>query len=395
MIYNENGIIINEEFLLDNYIKHPFTIHEDFNNTIYFIKSKVITVLQNMTNSILNVIDWLTNLPNRNRIKNNKSTILKTLNNQKDMIIKCQLSEFLSSDGYNKWISNFKNACNKININLSISMEEVISTLYENSNKDSWFIKNDGSINIKSIDMNKIVDIAISTKDSINQLKESYKSITEINKKLSRNEKIDIQIINELQNYYFNAIKSFRTVSVHSIKLCLKALDGDISSYKFSDVEEDIIKEDDNDKKEKDYMDIVKSNPESIKDIEDPSEKLQLAAIKADPHSLKYIKNPTEDVIYEAVKANSLVIGDIENPPERVQMVAVKSNPYAINLIKPYPCEKAKAKAVFINYRVIEYIEDPSENVQMTALRVSLDAINYIKNPCKKALNYYNKHKDE
>ena len=76
-------------------------------------------------------------------------------------------------------------------------------------------------------------------------------------------------------------------------------------------------------------------------------------------------------------------------------MVAVKSNPYAINLIKPYPCERAKAKAVFINYRVIEYIEDPSEDVQMTALRVSLDAINYIKNPCKKALNYYNKHKDD
>ena len=91
MIYNGNGMIINEEFLLDNYIKHPFTIHEDFNNTIYFIKSKVITTLQNIANSILNVIDWLINLPNRNKIKNNKSIILKTLNNQKDMIINLQL----------------------------------------------------------------------------------------------------------------------------------------------------------------------------------------------------------------------------------------------------------------------------------------------------------------
>lgn len=394
MIYNENGMIINEEFILDNYINHPFNIHENFNDAIYFVKSKVITVLQNMANSILNVIDWLTNLPNRNKIKNNKNDILKALNNQKDIIMKCKLSEYLSSDGYGKWIANFKNACNKINMDLSISVEEVVSTLYENSNKDSWFIKNDGSISIKSIDMNNIIDIAISTKDNINKLRESYKSITEINKKLSRNEKIDIQIINELQNYYFNAIKSFRSLSVHSIKLCLKALNGDISSYKFSDVE-NVIDEEDEIDEEKKYIEMVKNNPESIKDIDNPSEKVQMAAIKADYNIFKYIKNPTKNVMYEAVKLHDLLIGDIYDPPERVQMVAVKNNPYAINSIKPYPCEKAKAKAVLINYKVLEYIDNPSEKIQMSALQSNLDAFNYIKNPCQKAINYYNRHKEK
>ena len=394
MIYNENGIIINEDSLLSNYINHPYIIHEDFGEIIYYVKSKVIAVLQNIANSILNVIDWLANIPNRNKIKNNKAAILKTLNNQKDIIMKCELTEYLASDGYGKWIGNFKNACNEIKTDLSVDIEEVLHTLYEDNRKD-WFLKKDGSINIKSIDMNKIVDTTISNKDVINQLRESYKSITEINKNLSKNEKINIEIINELQSYYYNAIKSLRTLSVHSIKLCLKALDGDISSYKFSDVEEVIDKEEEFVDEEKKNIEMVKKNPESIKDIDNPSEKVQMAAIRADYNVFKLIKNPTENVMYEAVKLHNLLIGDIYDPPERVQMVAVRNNPYAINSIKPTVCEKAKLKAVSLDYKVLEYIKDPSEKIQMAALQSNIDAFNYINNPCQRAVNYYNRHKDD
>lgn len=50
------------------------------------------------------------------------------------------------------------------------------------------------------------------------------------------------------------------------------------------------------------YIEQLKNDEISIKDIKNPSEELQLAAVKQDYRAIKHIKNPTEKV-KEAARA--------------------------------------------------------------------------------------------
>ena len=128
MIYNENGIIINEEYILEDYFNGSYInsiINESFKDPKTKFGKAVKAAIDWLINKVKEFGQWLVNAPNRLQILANKKKIKDTLfsvkSNSDNKIISVKLKgeivKYLGSDGYkdtNKWINTFNDACEEL-----------------------------------------------------------------------------------------------------------------------------------------------------------------------------------------------------------------------------------------------------------------------------------------
>lgn len=202
MIYNENGVIINEDYYILEYLNRETEL--DILLSEGFIGKTITEIIRKMLDGISSFIDWIQRIPYSkqiNIIKKNKDKIIKNINKKIEV-----------SSGIYKGIDNFTKVCKNTDSNTTI--EELKKTLYgEFTDKDQVEISAD-----------KVVNIAISVKDYISPLRKAYSEVKILNASLSKGEKIKTEVINELHSYLINAIKSIKNTSTTCIKTCIEAL---------------------------------------------------------------------------------------------------------------------------------------------------------------------------
>ena len=91
-----------------------------------------------------------------------------------------------------------------------------------------------------------------------------------------------------------------------------------------------------------------------------------------------------ESKIIEMIRTNPIIIKNIDNPTEAVIKLAIEQRGWAIRYAKD-PTEEVQLLAVKKDYDSIKYIKEPYESVQMEAVRISYDALRYINKPSYKA----------
>ncbi len=139
-----------------------------------------------------------------------------------------------------------------------------------------------------------------------------------------------------------------------------------------------------NTKSEKEQLQLVRGNGQSVKFIQNPSAVVQMAAVRQDAFALKFITHPHEAVIIAAINQNSDIFSYIANNlnlrmSETVQLAAVKANSWNINEIAK-PSEAVQLAAVNKHYTAILDIKNPTQSVikfVLTTQRVINDAGEY------------------
>lgn len=134
-------------------------------------------------------------------------------------------------------------------------------------------------------------------------------------------------------------------------------------------------------------MELVRQNPNNIKDIFKPTLITQRYVIKKDPSLIKFIQSDliAYDVAEAVVKHDGMLLQylmDKKEPPifENL-MLAVQENGFAIQFI-PDPCYELQAAATD-NYPLsIRYITNPDDRIQIKVVERFPEAIELIANPC-------------
>lgn len=353
MIFNENGDILNEDYIILKYI-NQLDKYEYINEAWSNIKAGVETLIRKMVDWIKDLIDWIERIPNFkniNLIKKNKDKIKE---NQKNLIID-EISPYFKADGYknNKWIENFKNACILVKSSPHISPDNIEDELYREGSKENWF---QGNNQIEDINIDDIIEFGINIKKFIRPLREAYSEVKVLNASLSHGEKINRDLISVLYKYLADAITTIKNLSKDCIKICV-----------------DLLKTKDTKKEDKPNEFITKkllTEEDLLRNIaldEDSSDEAQIKVVKSIPCFIKLMKSPCE----------------------KAQIIAIENNPaYLQDIINP--TNVVKIKTVYKASWAISYIDEPSEALQMAAVTNSPDAIHFIKNPCKKVQDYVN-----
>lgn len=234
MIYNENGIIINEEYILEDYFNGSHInsiITESFKDSKF---AKTVSELwSKFIEKVKQGIQWLVNIPNRAQIFANKKRIKDELHNfaksdNKNVGIKFkgEVAKYIYSKGYKngKWIETFKNACSALENDSNKSIDDIKNILYKDGSEDGWFtVENSSS---EKINTDEIVDFALSVSSLSKPLKDAYNHLIKINKKEN---KISSEMINEISHYFTKAMSSIRNLSYACITVCMNALKGKTS----------------------------------------------------------------------------------------------------------------------------------------------------------------------
>ena len=436
MIYNENGMILNEDYILKEYFNN--SIIDDIINESFNIGKGIRAAIDWLINKVKEFGQWLINIPNRMIIKKNKDKIKETLSSIKysennkivSVKLKGEIAKYIGSNGYTngKWIETFTKVCKDLQSNTNITKESIENTLYKGNSEDNWF-SNDKlkSINTLKLNTDEIVDFAINVSELSKPLKQAHNELIKFNKKLEKDNKINIEVLNTINHYFKQSMVSIRNLSYACITVCMNAYKGktsesiekgmvfDNKSAKYRHAKENndtnsdngfndsisnakkagvddskILKNKDDidnyftsEDKEKAQLAAVEKNPWAIKYIENPSEKVQTAAVVKKPSAIQDIENPSEKVQLIAVEEDPLSIKYIENPSEKVQTAAVEKEPWTIEYIKN-PSEKLQLIAVEKDPYVIQYIENPSEKAQLAVVEKDSWNIEYIKNPSEK-----------
>lgn len=264
MIYNENGIILNEDYILLEYINHNYL--ENILNESEFtdkLKQGAIELRDKLILAAEGILKWVKEFPSREIIKKNKKHIQFILDDDmkaydkvqyniqrfddgkvytKDydikyfIKIKNEIAPYVLSKGFNHWIENFRDTVNKL-LNNNLSENEIESKLYggDTNNKDEWFTsKNDKKVIIGSkIDSDMIINSALNIQNSIKSLQNIYNDL----KKMFRDDpnKYNYNALKILYSYFINAIRSFRNFSTACVKVCMSVINkGESGIYKAS-----------------------------------------------------------------------------------------------------------------------------------------------------------------
>lgn len=244
MIYNENGIILNEEYVLEDYFNGSH-INSIINESFKYPKTKfgktVKTAIDWLINKVKEFGQWLVNAPNRLQILTNKKKIKDTLfsvkSNDDNKIISVKLKgeivKYLGSDGYkdaNKWINTFNDACEELMTNPNITTDEIKAILYNKKSEDNWFVnENLKSLSSFNLNTDEIVDFSLSVSDLSRPLKQTHNNLLKFNKILEKGERINIDTINAINHYFTKAMSSIRNLSYACITVCMNALKGNMS----------------------------------------------------------------------------------------------------------------------------------------------------------------------
>lgn len=244
MIYNENGMIINEEYILESYFNDNrinSIINESFKDPKTKFGKTVKAAIDWLINKVKEFGQWLVNIPNRAKILANRKKIkdalfsVKSSNDNKILSVKLkgEIVKYLGSEGYkdsNKWISTFSNACEELMTDQNIDIDEIKSILYGNRSEDNWFVnENLKSLSSFNLNIDEIVDFSLSVSDLSKPLKQTHSILLKFNKKLGKDERINIETINTINHYFTQAMSSIRNLSYACITVCMNVLKGNTS----------------------------------------------------------------------------------------------------------------------------------------------------------------------
>ena len=235
MIYNENGIIINEEFILEDYFNSSHInsiINESLKDTKF---GKTVSELWGkFIEKVKHAIQWLVNIPNRAQIFANKKRIKDELHNfsksdNKILSIKLkgEIAKYVGSKGYinGKWIETFKNACSELQNNNDTDINKIKYILYNKCIEEDWFVNEKISTISTFNNTDEIVDFALSVSDLSKPLKQIHNNLLKYNKKLiSSDGGLYIEVMNEISHYFTKAMSSIRNLSYACITVCMNVL---------------------------------------------------------------------------------------------------------------------------------------------------------------------------
>lgn len=207
MIYNENGIIINNGYQLD------ILINEGFSDIANKGLKTVHGWIRKLIDAVQNAIEYAS------RIKYNKiiDNIKRMDDGEFGVYIKSMMFiyPYIESEGYGKWIENFNNALNELKRDNTLSTEDINKILYEDKNKNEWFkngLKNYNASG-KKPDFNKMKTIVINLQDFTKPLRKSYSELKILNTNINKGMKINSDVMKEMHSYCINAISAYRNMS--------------------------------------------------------------------------------------------------------------------------------------------------------------------------------------
>ena len=216
MIFNENGIIINADYILDN------IINESMSDIVNKVSQSAIKLLRKIADTVMNFIDLLKGKKYGDMIKSiktNQDEFLKNINLDSGYItVDTELFKYLSSDGYGDWIYNFKSACDELKSNNDLSVEELRYILYSKDDtlydKDNWFkVKTNNLKNTKLSDKkSEFAEYLKNYDNNLNYLRTAYSEIKVINGVIIK-KPIKTEVINELHYYCIHAISAYKNLT--------------------------------------------------------------------------------------------------------------------------------------------------------------------------------------
>ena len=207
MIYNENGIIINNGYQLDVIINEGFSdIANKGLKTVHGWIRKLIDAVQN-TIEYASRIKYSKIIDNIKRMDDNDfDKHLRT--------IWLSVSKYTESEGYGKWIENFNNVLNELKRNNTLSTEEINKILYEGKNKNEWFTNNSKNHNNSGKpDISKLKKIITNLQDFTKPLRKSYSELKVLNTNINKGMKINSEVMDIMHSYCINAISAYRIMS--------------------------------------------------------------------------------------------------------------------------------------------------------------------------------------
>lgn len=145
MIYNENGVILNGQSVLEMWYntgdnKLDQILDESFSDLAKGAKKTVQMILRKMIDLIQTAIEKISRIPHTKIIK-----FLKQYEGMDalpfELNIDMEDQKILTSEGYKSGniLTNFQNACEALNNNHSLSLDEIKEKLYEGNTKEKWF----------------------------------------------------------------------------------------------------------------------------------------------------------------------------------------------------------------------------------------------------------------
>lgn len=228
MIYNESGIILNEDYSIleqiRSYSEFDIIINEGMSDIINKAAKAGTEFIRKMLDAIAQAIEWAGRFVKYKKqidiIKYTRSHI-KDIIDAKSIQIKDKAAEYLASTGYGKWIENFENACKKANSQSDVTTEEINNILYEGNNKVTWFKVNNSSVS--KVDADDIIDHAIDISNETKSLRKAYSEVKSMNAKIQKDQRLNKEVIKELHSYLINALSAFKNLSSACIELCVTA----------------------------------------------------------------------------------------------------------------------------------------------------------------------------
>lgn len=333
MIYNENGVILNEEYILEDYFNNSSInsiINESFKDPKTKFGKTVKAAIDWLVKKVGEAWQFIINIPNRAKIIANKKKIKDALydvrksddNKLISVKIKGEIAKYIGSDGYKNggmWFKNFETAVKTFtNENKNLSIDQVKSILYGGSEEDNWFINEKlASYSKVNLDTDKIVDFAINVSELSKPLKSAHNELLRYNKKLDKDAKIDGEVLNAINHYFTKAMSSVRNLSYACITVCMNALKGNtsdsaergttfdrnknVTGRRFNKPNGDTSAAAEDDSKNN----VVEKEPEQkTADINDEPESKQIEMIKDDPNMIKNIDNPSDSLIKKSIDNN-------------------------------------------------------------------------------------------
>lgn len=229
MIFNENGEILNNNFILMNEsYKLDLVINEGFSDMMNKVKSTAVKLVRKMIDAVQTAIEYFSRLKFRNKIKDFKKGGNYTTGGKMPEAEVQKLFQYYDADGFGKWEQNFYKACNYITDNINeISgkdptsiINKILNILYEDKNgnfKQETFFKS-SKTNI-SYDVNthenflKALSAVTFLDDISKDMRKTYSKLIVLNTELSKGMKIDSTIIKLIHSYLIDGLQSYRDVS--------------------------------------------------------------------------------------------------------------------------------------------------------------------------------------
>ena len=244
MVFNENGMILNEDYILLEYINHNY-LDEILNESEFTdkVKQGAKEIIDKLVLAAEGILKWVKEFPSRELIKNNEKYLKSTLS---DIILKGEVAKktgwsyffvkieneiapYVLSKGYKKWFNNFIAAADYIKNtdeeNNSDILNNVVNILYDNKpseNENEWFYANKTKGFTLSLTPKEIIDSAIDISTYTYILNKSYKKIKDTFK--YNPYKYNVNLLRIVYSYYINAIKAFRKYSSACVKVCINII---------------------------------------------------------------------------------------------------------------------------------------------------------------------------